>query len=179
MFFYFATANSVWVCRLFNTARCSLSGAGCTTLHRNQCLADRLRPRGLVPAAGCAALLRDKFSKLGRRLNETIVRKRAWRWLRAGPSRGRWDRIHEESSKPTLLHVNPACFVIINAYIEHLHNFVPSYMSVTASPGKSRHVPYNKGVVPDGKLAPCAGHLRGSVFRCSHGRIRAIIYFAG
>ena len=58
MVFTFATANSVLVCRLFNTARCSLSGAGCTTVHRDQRLADRLRARGLVPAAGCAALLR-------------------------------------------------------------------------------------------------------------------------
>ena len=57
-----------------NTARCSLSGAGCTTLHRDQRLADRLRARGLVPAAGGAALLRNKSSKLARLLNETIVR---------------------------------------------------------------------------------------------------------
>ena len=59
---------------MFSTARCSLSGAGCTTLHRDQRLADRLRARRLVPAAGCAALLRNKFSKLARLLNETIVR---------------------------------------------------------------------------------------------------------
>ena len=58
----------------FNTARCSVSGAGCTTLHRDQRLADRLRARRLVRAARCAALLRNKFSKLARLLNETIVR---------------------------------------------------------------------------------------------------------
>ena len=46
---------------------CSI-GAGCTTLHRDQCLADRLRARGLVRAARCAALLRNKFSKLARLL---------------------------------------------------------------------------------------------------------------
>ena len=66
--------ENVLVCRLFSAARCSLSGAGCTTLHRDQRLADRLRARRLVPAARCAALLRNKFSKLARLLNETIVR---------------------------------------------------------------------------------------------------------
>ena len=58
----------------FSTARCSVSGAGCATLHRDQRLADRLRARRLVRAARCAALLRNKFSKLARLLNETIVR---------------------------------------------------------------------------------------------------------
>ena len=58
----------------FSTARCSVSGAGCATLHRDRRLGDRLRARRLVHAAGCAALLRNKFSKLARLLNETIVR---------------------------------------------------------------------------------------------------------
>ena len=67
-------ANSGTICKLFNTARCSRSGAGCTIVHRNQRLADRLRARGLVPAAGCAALLRNKYSMPVRLLYEVIVR---------------------------------------------------------------------------------------------------------
>ncbi len=44
-----------------------LSGAGCTTLHKDRRLADRLRAR---------RPLRNKFSKLARLRNETIVRNR-------------------------------------------------------------------------------------------------------
>ena len=40
----------------FSTARCSVSGAGCATLHRDQRLADRRRARRLVRAARRAAL---------------------------------------------------------------------------------------------------------------------------
>ena len=67
-------ANSVMICKLFNTAQYSLSAAGSTIVHRDQRLADRLRARELVPTAGCAALLRNKFSKLVRSLKESIVR---------------------------------------------------------------------------------------------------------
>ena len=48
----------------FSTARCCVSGAGCATLHRDQRLADRLRARGLVRAARCAALLITSCSAL-------------------------------------------------------------------------------------------------------------------
>ena len=58
----------------FSTARCPVSGAGCATLHRDQRLGDRLRARRLVRASRCGAMLRNKFSKLARLLNETIVR---------------------------------------------------------------------------------------------------------
>ena len=50
------------------------SGAGCSTLHRDERVAGRLRARGLVPAAGCAALLLNKFSNPARLLQERIVR---------------------------------------------------------------------------------------------------------
>ena len=50
------------------------SGAGCSTLHRDERVAGRLRARGLVPAAGCAALLLNKFSNPARLLQESIVR---------------------------------------------------------------------------------------------------------
>ena len=48
----------------FSTARCSVSGAGCATLHRDQRLADRLRARRLVRAARRAALLITSCSAL-------------------------------------------------------------------------------------------------------------------
>jgi hypothetical protein len=71
---YRPSPENVLVCKLFSIARCSLGGAGCATLHRDQRLADRLRARGLVCGARCAALLRKTFSKLARLLNEAIVR---------------------------------------------------------------------------------------------------------
>ena len=57
-------AIAVAAVQAFSTARCCVGGAGCATLHRDQRLADRLRARGLVRAARCAALLITSCSAL-------------------------------------------------------------------------------------------------------------------